>query len=71
MRKHYVTAVLGILFIAFLVAMHTDYPGAANAGTGISQVGDAAAVSLGNKIISGAANAVSFVAERMIDLLTK
>lgn len=70
MRKHYLTAVLGIFVIAFFVLMHTDASSSANTGIGLLQK-DPASVGIGDKIISNAANAVSFVVETVFNWLVK
>ncbi len=71
MRKHYVTAVSGILLIAVLFALSADSIDASNSGMGIACNKDSTIVGPGDKIISGASNAVSYVAERLIEMLSK
>lgn len=69
MRKHYITAILGIFFIAFLFLLKADFIGS---GLGIEvPQKTGVSVSLGEKIISVATNAITFVIEGVVKLIFK
>ena len=71
MRKHYITAILGIIFFAAVISIQSGFH------YGISTEGKAAPqqtgikVDIGDKIISEAANAVSLAVETAMNWLVK